>query len=200
MLEGPSLNIFREGQMQGGLDRLDVFVVLTAFSSFVLFLGIHILGFRYLKPKGVRRVLVYAITIGLLTDVMTSVWIAVVLVNPLGGYAGETIVVGAVASLLIYSMLVFNYMVWVFGMGEAAIRIRLLHELYRAPSNAETLEEIYHAYNAEMILKVRLSRLVDSGHLRFDGCRYSIGRRFLFIHAHFMRIIKTLMGIPAENV
>ena len=102
-----------------------------------------------------------------------------------------------VASVLIYICLVFHYLVWVFGMGEAAIRIRLLRELDRTPSKSVSLREICLHYNVDKILQSRLERLVSAGHLHFDGQYYSIRKKILLVQAQVEKMVKVLLGIPS---
>ena len=102
---------------------------------------------------------------------------------------------GGLTGLIIYSLLVLLYLSLVFGMGEAAVRIRLLREIDAKPSRTATLAEICHAYNAEKILELRLGRLVSAGHLRFDGERYHLGNRILLIQGLATKLLKFLLGI-----
>lgn len=99
-------------------------------------------------------------------------------------------------SAIVYVLLVLHYLVWVFGMGEAAIRIRLLRELERSETQSASLEEIKQNYNAEKILKSRLDRLVGAGHLAFDGKCYTLKSKILLIQIYVERIFKKLLGIP----
>ncbi len=101
-------------------------------------------------------------------------------------------------SVLIYILLVFHYLVWVFGMGEAAIRIRLLRELDRMPSKSASLTEICVNYNVEKILKSRLDRLVGASHLKFDGQYYFLNKKILLVQARIEKMIKRLLGIAAS--
>ena len=156
--------------------------ILTALAGFALFLGSHVIIFRTLKPRRAPGVLGSALALGLLMDGLMNVWLR----EGLGS---------SVCSLVIYSLLVLHYIVWVFGMGETAIRVRLMCELSRRPSRQATLREIYEAYNAERILQVRLSRLVEAGQLHYDGRTYRIGKRYLFFHDRLLRIVKSLLGI-----
>lgn len=98
-------------------------------------------------------------------------------------------------SLLIYSLLFFHYLAWVFGLGEAAMRIRLLRELEKAPAQSATLNEIYASYDAEKMLQIRLARLTSSGHLAFDGQYYSVNHRILFFQSWIMETFQRLLGI-----
>lgn len=99
------------------------------------------------------------------------------------------------ASLLIYSLLFFHYLAWVFGMGEAAMRIRLLRELEKIPSQSATLDEIYASYDAEKMLGIRLERLTGSGHLSFDGQYYSVNHRILLLQSWIMEAFQRLLGM-----
>lgn len=108
-------------------------------------------------------------------------------------------VVAVATAEFIYLLLFFHYLAWVFGMGEAAIRIRLLRELLARPSHMATLNEIMANYNAEKVLEYRLARLVGSGHLTFDGKFYSIKNTILILQVIVCSKVKRILGIPLSN-
>ena len=105
----------------------------------------------------------------------------------------------AFISALIYSFLILNYFIWVFGMGEAAIRIRLLRELDQRPDKSATLEELLQNYNSQIIVDQRLDRLVGAGHLKFENGYYRIGNPVLLIELLLLHCLKSLMGISEST-
>lgn len=106
---------------------------------------------------------------------------------------------GSFTAAVVYSLLVLLYISLVFGMGEGAVRIRLLREINSRPSRSATLGEILQAYNAEKILEIRLERLVSAGHLRFDGRHYQLGNPILLLQGLANRFLKFLLGITHKK-
>ena len=173
----------------------DLFVLTVAFSNFILFLGLHIVLLRWNEKLPANRALSVSFAFGILIQGLIA------FMGMRGflslGFSGVAFTVSMVASLLIYTCLAFHYLVWVFGMGEAAIRIRLLRELDRTPSKSVSLREICLHYNVDKILQSRLERLVSAGHLHFDGQYYSIRKKILLVQAQVEKMVKVLLGIPS---
>lgn len=171
---------------------LDLFCLTSSFFSFLFFLGIHMMVLRHREKWPTSQVVLFSFGLGALVDGAIFVF-----VGPQETAARQiypALGVALCSSLLIYSLLFFHYLAWVFGMGEAAIRIRLLRELENAPSQSATLKEIYAGYDAEKMLEIRLSRLTGSGHLFFDGQGYSINHRILLLQSWVMETFQRLLG------
>ena len=165
------------------VNSADLFVLAPAFSVFVFFLILHILLLRINKNFSADRAISWSLGLGILIQLIIL-------------FAAKVAPAPSVASVLIYILLVFHYLVWVFGMGEAAIRIRLLRELDQLPFKSASLAEICVRYNAEKILQSRLERLVGAGHLKFDGRYYSLNKKILLVQVRVETIVKALLGIP----
>ena len=75
-------------------------------------------------------------------------------------------------SFFIYGLCAFLYVVFIFGPSETSIRIRLARELYRVFPRGMTLEEILRSYNSDVMLKMRLLRLIDADVLSLNGRIY----------------------------
>ncbi len=170
------------------MNRLDLWIVIASLIGLVIFLMAHILIFRYKKPKGVERTIQISFALGILADVGSMlVW---------GGASSWPLLgLGVFMSLAIFAMCFFNYMSLVFGMGEVAIRVRLIREIDARPTGSATLEELYQKYNTDMILTARLARLTAAGYLRLENNYYRIQSRLLFLHSHLLKTIRTLMGL-----
>lgn len=167
----------------------DVSVLSAAILAFVTFLILHLLLFRYSRPADVGPTL--------LRSLLAAVIVASVGAFAAGSQSSDAIpatLLAAVTSIGMLFLLVFHYMVWVFGMGESAIRIRILRELFERPQMRGTIEDIVSAYNADMIMQTRLTRLIDGGHLKRNGNAYSIGRRVLLGYAAAGEALKRILG------
>lgn len=150
-----------------------------------------VLRFREKWPAG--KVVLFSFGLGIL--LILAIYVFVGLQETAARPIYEALGAALCGSLLIYSLLFFHYLAWVFGMGEAAMRIRLLRELEKAPSQSATLNQIYASYDAEKMLQIRLERLTGSGHLSFDGQYYSINHRILLLQSWIMDAFQRLLGM-----
>ena len=160
-------------------------------AAFILFLILHIAWFRYLKPTNASLVFLGSYAAG---DLLISAGIIYLIMN--GAAVGHSILI-LFASGFLFTLLVFHYLAWVFGMGEAAIRIRLLFEVAKNP-NGITLEELFRDYHSEGILATRLDRLVRAGHVQTDGNFYWFRGSLLFLQHGVSEGLKRLLGISTR--
>ena len=182
------------------MDFSDRTIVLGAAVAFFFFLIVHVALFRYAmpkhaKPKRLSPVLITSYIGGSLADGIFSVGVPLAHPAQAESYTLPVFFFGALVSLALYSLLVLLYMSWIFGMGEAALRIRLLVELERNPGGSSSLEEIYRSYNAEGIVNARLARLIGTGHLQIEQGAYRMGHRVLLIQLWIVDLLKRLIGL-----
>lgn len=175
---------------------MDLAILLTASAAFVLFLILHVILFRCLTSQPANRVILSSFLLCIPAGIVLFAWLTWTKVR-LDFSIWDVAFLGSV-SLFIYGLLVLQYIAWLFGMGEAAVRIRLLIELESLPIRDATLEKIYEQYNAKKILSIRLMRLANAGHVLFDGKRYRIANRILLLEAYVIRMMKRLFGILPE--
>ncbi|NIP99144.1 MAG: hypothetical protein GWM98_01035, partial [Nitrospinaceae bacterium] len=88
-------------------------------------------------------------------------------------------------NLLIFAALGYCYFHFV-NLGETARRIRIVRELEESPDGL-TLPQLLERYNARMILRVRVRRLVDNGQLILREGRYFIGNPTLLLISRTIR-------------
>src|SRR3989338_2344915 len=146
---------------------MDIAVLLTAGANFILFLILHVVLLRLFVAQPAPQIIFLSIAVGFFFGLVFFFLVTpffVVLPDSAPGVLYLVLI-----SLVLYGLLVLQYIAWIFGMGEAAIRIRILLELEKHSTRGVSLKEIYQHYNGEQILKVRLARLVNSGHLTADG-------------------------------
>ena len=175
-------------------NRLDAASLATALVSFLLFLILHVLVLRSWRAASAFRVLVASCALFGALDAGFWLW---VMVAPSSGvaYSRQDLVLAAAASLSLYGLFAFDYVIGWFNLGETARRIRLLRELARAPGRTMTAPDVLRAYNADMIVTARLRRLVGSGQLRLRDGRYTIGGRFFVWQARMLARLKVLIPI-----
>jgi len=100
-------------------------------------------------------------------------------------------------NFIIYGCLSLCYFTFI-NMGETARRIRLLRELYDAPEGL-TKEQLLSRYNAQEIVEVRLSRLLDNNQIVLrDGRFYVSSPAMLFISKTIVLIKLILSGKRGE--
>lgn len=100
---------------------------------------------------------------------------------------------------LTYLFLAYSYGFGFFNLGESARRVRLLIELHVAGDQGMTLEQILTAYNARMIVRARLQRLLSAGQIVERGGRYFIKRPWMLCVAKGLVLLKRLfLGRESE--
>lgn len=185
--------------MRPPFSTLDTVIVGTALVSFAAFVVLHVLVIRYRQSVSSLKALKDVFVIGLALNLALG-FLAVRFVPDVSGSGtGGTLLAGGATSVFIYGVLAFVFVIAVFNLGETARRIRLLRELYRSPTRNLTLDEILETYNADVILTLRLSRLVRSGQLTFDGHGYRIGGRFFLFQAQMLWFMRRLLRIPEDK-
>lgn len=176
-------------------NRLDAGAVATAFLSFLFFLVLHVIVLRRRSDASAFRVLVTSCALFAALDAAVWVWLMLGK-QPLADYPRQDVAAAGAASLTLYGLLCFDYVIGWFNLGETARRIRLLRELALAPQRTMTADEVLRVYNADMIVTARLGRLVSSGQLRLDGERYKLNGRFFLGQAQVLALLKSLIPPP----
>ena len=177
------------------IDPLDAYVLGAALVSFGLFLAVHVAVFRYGRPRRITPPLIVSFAAGFLLDAGAAFMLVGYPTETLASYSEAARWLGGSAALAVYSLVTLHYLSWVFGMGEAAIRIRILLELERRPGGTATLQEIHDGYNDETILKIRLAKLVGAGYLQKDGPTYRVRRKAVFLQSKMIGLLKTALGL-----
>ena len=154
---------------------VDLLILFSAGISFVLFLLLHIIIFRFISTNEVLDWVVRVFAVGVICDLIAIVFGAVQMDLALG-----QMMVVFMLSFLIYGLLSFLYVVYIFGTSESSIRLRLIHEISKMEKSGISLEELMVRYNTEILMKRRFDRLVYTKHLVHDGQRYHMGQRYNF--------------------
>lgn len=102
--------------------------------------------------------------------------------------------------LLAYVCLAYCYFGGFYNCGESARRIRLLRELLDAGQDGLSRAEVLERYNAEMIVRARLERLLAGGQLVLREGRYFIGRKDTLWASWMLTRLKVLfLGAPSAD-
>lgn len=108
----------------------------------------------------------------------------------------ELLFLATIMTFVLYSFFVFMYVFGVFGVIESSIRIRILEIIQSFQKQGLSYRQLLTYYNANIILKKRLTRLVSSGDLVLKDGKYQIGKRisFLYFPAYLTRFLLKLYG------
>ncbi|OGW83839.1 MAG: hypothetical protein A2Z83_07600 [Omnitrophica bacterium GWA2_52_8] len=175
---------------------LDSAVLAADAAGYLFFLAAHVFGLRRTGHDRTARVILLSLAAGAI--IVAAVY-TVVFRRAAGENGGLVFLTGLSLAGILYGFLGFHYVAWIFGMGEAAVRIRLLRSLEAHPEGRATLEEIKRDYNAENVLKIRLERLTGSGHLGMSGGRYVVRSRVVLLQAAVTQWLKKGLGLDGEN-
>ena len=154
----------------------DLLTLFSSGSSFVLFLLLHVIIFRFISSSEVLGWIVNVFAAGAIYNFVAIVVLGLLKMN----LAMAQMIVVFILSFLIYGLLSFLYMAYIFGTSESSIRLRLIHEISKTQKAGISLDEILKRYNTGILLKRRLDRLVYAKNLVYDGKLFHIGKRHNF--------------------
>ena len=153
---------------------------MNALAALGMLVALHVGTYRFIAAGNVLTWLKKIAVISAVGNVLLSG------MTFLGGAAGaESLglargLLCAGLSLGIYFLLVFLYILCIFGPHESSVRLRLVRELdkyYPEPCPEKLLKQ---SYNAQAILRRRLARLQATGDIIFDGQYYRVHKQWNF--------------------
>ena len=171
--------------------NLDQWIILTGTVSFINFFILHVVFLRFAASEKVLKWLMNCIWIALAGH-MAFIFLCLQDSHPLLpdlGVKGE--IVWALLSLAVFFLLVFFYVLCVFGPTETSVRFRLIEVLASVKDKGMNLKEILNSYNAQEILRLRLKRLQEAGDIDFDNGKYYLAKKgnvFLILDALAARL------------
>lgn len=136
---------------------MDYFIITTALGAFVTFLIAHVVVLRQISDRSVIPVfwMTYAAT-GIATYLLMSSL-------ALPGIPIADALFTIFVSWALYTLLVGNYFMGIFGVMESSIRMRVLGEIVRTGSDGVSIKTLLTKYNHTKIVDKRLVRFVASG-------------------------------------
>ncbi len=156
---------------------VDILIVTISGIASILFFIFHILVFRKMKKEAVFTGLIYVyLFVGIFACLLLSTGFSF-----LQNYSLVTDMMIAILSFFLYTMTVFVYILYIFGVLESSIRMRLLHHIADTGSKGVRLEDLKKLYNVDIIISKRLLRFSASGELILVGGRYQRNKRYSFI-------------------
>ncbi len=155
----------------------DIEIFICSILGFVLYIVIQFLTLRFIKAEKIIKgiVNIYLFT-GFIQFLAESVWLGVA---------------PAFYSFILYTLLVANYIIGIFGVIESSVRVRILMEINSRGTGGIKEKEINKKYNKKIILEKRLKRMIASGELKLEKGYYRRNGRLTFynIAEMFYRII-----------
>lgn len=157
--------------------QLDILTVAVGFLSFGIFLLIHLIIFRWVRPERLLKTLLVCViaVLGLpvllmgifyffkLMDVTLQAWVCAVAL-----------------AMVVQGLLCFVYVLCVFGPYETSVRMRLVREMAASPDGI-SMAELLRRYNTQTIVALRLRRLMGSGDIvEKDGFYRVAGNKNIF--------------------
>lgn len=103
--------------------------------------------------------------------------------------------IGAVYIIIFAACVIFlNW--FVFTLTDVSMHVRIAYILYS--NGALSPQEIQGLYNKNIILKNRISRLIELGQIREVHGYYVLGRREVLFGAGVCKVLRKLLGIPVS--
>ncbi len=171
---------------------IDLTVLAMGFGSFVIFLGMHLVLMRCVRPEALLKSItgLFAVSVAAHLAVVGNLWAFKVLDLTTGQWLAALAV-----SFLAYGLAAFNYILCVFGPYETSVRMRLVREIAAVPAGIAE-KDLRERYNEGVIVDIRLRRLIGSGDIHVeDGIyRSRTAENVFFLLDRVAGTLKTWIG------
>ncbi|MEK7544055.1 MAG: hypothetical protein AAB557_04255 [Patescibacteria group bacterium] len=154
---------------------MDISIITAALGTFVTFLIVHVIVLRRISDRAV--ILTFWMTygaVGMILYTLLSISAFIMGMNI------SSVVFAVVVSGTLYTLLVGNYFMGIFGLMESSIRMRVLGEIARAGSQGISQRTLLAQYNHTKIVDKRLARFVASGDIELVRGAYVSRKPFTF--------------------
>lgn len=170
---------------------MDGIVIGNALAAFFLFIILHIAFFRFVNDARILKWLKRLTALSFTANLMLNIYQGSIF----GLSHGQTILcVGLSASILL--LLLMIYVTGIFGLVEAAIRMRIMWELYKVFPQSMTSDELFQHYNVEAMIQRRLDRLTVAKEIVMKDHYYYLGRQmnYFFFSEWTGNFFNSLLG------
>ena len=150
----------------------DMALLLTVFLGALIFMGVHIAVFRKAKNSGSVYWLLNAFVGSWAVALITGLMIIITI------FGWNMFYIGIYGVLI--SLMVAAYMFGIFTLIDSSIRLKFFFDIARH-KNGVTRGQLLKDNTAEVILKRRLTRLVDSGEIMKKRSQYSRAKSFSLV-------------------
>jgi hypothetical protein len=173
--------------------NIDIITVGAAIFSFVIFLLVHAVTFRWVRPERLLRSLqLCVVAVMMLPVLLMAVFFLFKAVNedPLAW------VCATIFAVAIQGLMSFMYVLCIFGPYETSVRMRLVREIAAGGPNGISLQELLGRYNDQIMVDLRLRRLVGSGDIAQKDGRYRVikGGNIFIIFDAIAGVLKRWIG------
>ncbi|MEK7141798.1 MAG: hypothetical protein AAB800_04650 [Patescibacteria group bacterium] len=153
---------------------MDYRILVAALGSCTVFLPVHVIVLRRISDRAVIPVfwMTYAV-VGIIIQIFFGF-------SLLSGYQIQSTVFVITVSWLLYTLLVGNYFMGIFGVMESSIRMRVLGEVVREGKKGMSRQTLLARYNHSKIVDKRLARFVASGDIELIRGAYVSRKPFTF--------------------
>ena len=172
---------------EGRMLTFDLIILASAVGTFLIYLLVHTSIFRFIDTKGILPWLMRVFFIGGFLNVVVNIHLLLSRTEIMT----ETGILGVgfclLLSLLIYGLMCFFYVLNIYGPYESSLSVRLIREIFPTLPGGITLKEILTRYNADVIPRTRLERLIGSGEIVMNGPIYKIGKYpYIFLTLNYL--------------
>ena len=167
--------------------QMDLLTVTAGVVSFIFFLLIHVISFRWLRPEELLKSL---LACALAIAVIPIGFMAILFVHKAVEASLSQWILASFVAFVITGILSFVYILCIFGPYETSVRMRLVREIAKGKDKGITMQELLDRYNAGTIVKIRLRRLVGSGDIVEKKGGYSTARS-----GNFFLIFDAIAGV-----
>ncbi len=173
--------------------NIDVLTMGAAVFSFVIFLLVHFISFRWVQPERLLRSLLLCVIAVMVIPVF------LMLLFFIFKAADETLpawICAAILAVVVQGLMSFMYVLCIFGPYETSVRMRLIREIAWGASKGISAQELSDRYNAKIMVDIRLQRLVGSGDIAQKDGRYRVIKQgnLFFIFDAIAGVLKGWIG------
>lgn len=157
---------------------MDLLIIKTVFGELILYILMQAVIFRIVKPKEVIKWLVYDFL--LVSAVILSITGFNIFhkIAFLSSYGFTEIIFAFFISMLLFGLASLIYILRVFGVVAASMRIQLLETIYEAGNKGLPHNKLLKLFNRDKLLKKRLNRFISSGEIKYKNNSYVLNKRF----------------------
>lgn len=162
------------------MHSLDLFVIKSALTSFLLFAVVFFFALRWISQPAVLN---WIVRIFVLVAII-HFFHAVIALRGMSPFASQTNLFAAsfclLISFVIYGLTSFLYIICIFGPFETSVRSRILRELCSCYPEGFSYQQILTKYNNRVIIQRRLDKLLCASKVSFDGQFYRLKKKMTF--------------------
>ena len=172
---------------------MDFLTIISVLSSFILFVIVKIVIFRFIKQENIVTGLVYAIVVSSVLHFILFAAFTTFFFTPF---------LLSIISYFMFLLIDFIYIMAVVGIVSTSLRIQLLIEIYKKDQKGISYSRLLKKYNRKIIVRNRLKRLKDTGDIEQSGSYYHYHEKLSYfrLHTFAMVMLSKLYKRPIYNI